>query len=80
MIPKNIKMQDCVGKYATVDRNIMNGAGQCIAKGARVRIINCARSLDIETEKCLCCGQYCRIRGVKKEVLTLINEGSNYNE
>ena len=40
------------------------------------RILGC----EIETEKCLCCGQYCRIRGVKKEVLTLINEGSNYNE
>lgn len=27
MIGKNIKMTDCIGKYATLDHSIMNGAG-----------------------------------------------------
>lgn len=67
-------MSDCIGKYATLDHSIMNGAGQCIAKGSLVKIVDYGRTLDIETEKCPCCGQYCYIRGVKKEELTLVEE------
>ena len=74
MIGKETKMIDCVGKYATLDRSIMNGAGQCIAKGSKVKIVDCGRALSIQTEKCPCCGQYCYIRGVKKETLTLLKE------
>ena len=74
MIGKNIKMSECVGKYATLDRSVMNGAGQCINKGSRVKIIDYGRALDIQTDKCPCCGQYCRIYGITKDSLTLIEE------
>ena len=72
MINKNIKMSECVGKYATLDHSIMNGAGQCIEKGSRVKIVGYGRTLSIQTDICPCCGQYCYIRGVKKDELTLI--------
>lgn len=72
-IPNNIKMVDCVGRYAITDRDIMNGAGQAIAKNHKVKIVGFGRSLTIETEVCKHCGQYLRIRGVNKNSLTLIN-------
>lgn len=68
------KMKECVGKYATLDQSIQNGAGQCIEKGSKVKITGYGRALNIETEHCPHCGQYCRIYGVKKEKLTLIEE------
>lgn len=74
MIGKNIKMTDCIGKYATLDHSIMNGAGQCIAKGSKVKITYAGRALEIKTETCPCCGQSCYIRGVKKAELTLIED------
>lgn len=73
-IPSSMKMSDCVGKYATLDRNIQNGAGQCVAKGSRVRIVGVGRSLHIQTDVCKCCGQSCYIRNVSKSSLTLCEE------
>lgn len=72
MIDKSIKMSECVGRYATLDHSIMNGAGQCVDKGSKVQIIGYGRTLEIKTLKCPCCGQYCIIRGVTKDSLTLI--------
>lgn len=40
MIKKTIRMSDCVGKYATLDHSIKNGAGQCIKKGSKVKIVD----------------------------------------
>ena len=77
MIGSNIKMKDIIGRYATLDHSIMNGAGQCIEKGSKVKIVSYGRSLEIQTEKCSHCGQYCRIRGVKKNELTLIPDTQN---
>lgn len=79
MIPNNIKMSECVGQYATVDRDIANGAGQAISKGSRVKIIGYGRALDIATEKCECCGQFCKIHGVLKKDLTLIERTVNHD-
>ena len=43
-IPAKIKMIDCIGKYATVDRDVQNGAGQGISKGTRIRIVGKGRT------------------------------------
>ena len=75
-IPKNVKMCDCIGKYATVDRDIQNGAGHGISKGSKVKIVSFGRALDIKTEPCEHCGQYTKIYGVKKEELTLITDST----
>ena len=72
-IPKMMPMKDCIGKRAMLDRDTMNGAGQVISAGVVVKIRSCGKSLNIETEKCPCCGQYCIIRGVLKRHLTLID-------
>lgn len=74
MIPKNIKMTDCVGRYATVDCDLGNGAGHRIVKGGKVLICGYGRTLDIKTDPCPCCGQYMYIRGIKKDKLTLLSE------
>ena len=79
-IPNNITMAQCVGREATLDRNISNGAGQCIAKGSKVKIRSYGRALDIETEPCSCCGQYCKINGVKKDCLTLVKIANSDKE
>lgn len=71
MIPKNVKAVDCVGKYATTDKDIRNKAGHCISAGSLVKIVEFGRAFSIETEKCPLCGQYAYIRGVKKCELTL---------
>lgn len=76
MIKKTIRMSDCVGKYATLDHSIKNGAGQCIKKGSKVKIVDYGRSLSIQTDICTQCGQSCYIRGVKKEELTLCDENN----
>lgn len=73
-IPAKIKMIDCIGKYATVDRDVQNGAGQGISKGTRIRIVGKGRGFNIETERCPHCGQYCYIRGITKDTLTLEKE------
>lgn len=75
-IPDKIKMSDCVGKYAYTDREIINGAGQGIAKGSRVKIVSFGRSLTIQTEPCKSCGQFTKIRNVNKNSLTL-EDGNN---
>lgn len=74
MIPSKTKMSECVGKYATLDNAISNGAGHGIAKGSKVKIIDFGRALDIKTDPCPCCGQFTIIRGVKKQELTLIDQ------
>lgn len=79
MIKKTIRMSDCVGKYATLDHSIKNGAGQCIKKGSKVKIVDYGRSLSIKTNTCTQCGQSCYIRGVKKEELTLCTENEDCN-
>jgi hypothetical protein len=73
-IPKNIKMNDCVGKYAIVDKDIMCGSGMSIRKGSQVYIYNHGRGLTIKTDTCPHCGLHFYCRGVKKEDLTLIGE------
>ena len=73
-IPASIKIKDCVGKRATLDRDIMNGAGQCVPKGTVVQIVGTGRSLHIKTLPCPCCGQYAYIRDVGKHSLTLVED------
>lgn len=76
MIPVNVKMSECVGKYATLDREIIckgsHGFSKGLAKGSRVRITGYSRALNIATDKCPCCGEITVIRGVTKNDLTLI--------
>ena len=74
MIPDKTKMKDCVGKYATLDHSIVNGAGRAIKKGSKVKIRSFGRCLSIETPPCPCCGQYTIINGVRKSELTLMEE------
>ena len=72
-IPDNIKMRDCIGRYATLDRSVENGAGHGIAKGSKVKIISYSRSLTVRTDPCEHCGQFTKIRGVTKAELTLLS-------
>lgn len=67
-------MSDCIGRYARLDEPILNGAGQCIAKGTRVKIVGYGRGLIIQTEQCPCCKQSSYIRSVTKDLLTLEEE------
>lgn len=70
-IPANIRIKDCIGKYATTEREIQNGAGQVIPKGSTVKIVGTGRSLHIKTEPCRVCGQHCYVRDINKSSLTL---------
>lgn len=79
-IPKNIGMAECVGRYATLDREIMNGAGQIIPKGSTVKIVGTGRSLSIETQPCKICGQRCYIRNIKKSDMTLIDDADKKSD
>ena len=39
MISTKITMKSCIGKFATLDRNIVNGAGEGIVAGTKVKIV-----------------------------------------
>lgn len=73
-IPATTRIKDCIGKYAKLDREIQNGAGQVLPKGSVVRIVGCGRSLHIKTDKCHVCGQQTFIRDINKTSMTLLNE------
>lgn len=70
-IPNDVKVHDCIGCFATVDRDVQNGAGFVIPKGTRVRIISVSRAVNITTLPCPHCGISVYVRGVKKNSLTL---------
>lgn len=77
MIPDKTTMKSCVGKYATLDRDIKNGAGHGMGKGCKVKIVaSNGRGMVIRTEKCPCCQQFSEISHVQREALTLIGEGT----
>ena len=75
-IPDKIRVNECLGKYATTDKDIETKGGQGIVKGSRVKIVSKGRGLTIETCPCPCCGQYTKVRGVNKNSLTLENSSS----
>lgn len=73
-IPATTRIKDCIGKYARLDREIENGAGQVLPKGSVVRIVGCGRSLHIKTDRCYHCGQQTYIRDINKNSMTLLTE------
>ena len=78
-IPAKIKMVECVNRIATVDCDIINGAGLGIKKGSKVKIVKYGRGLTVESFSCPICGQFTRIRNVKKSKLTLLTKESEDN-
>lgn len=73
MISEKITMKSCVGKYATLDRDIKNGAGAGMGKGCRVKIIGSNNyGMTIRSEKCSCCQQFSEISRVQRRDLTLM--------
>lgn len=74
MIPVNTSMKSCVGRKATVDRNLSNGFGT-ISAGTEVRIVgSSSRGMSVSTETCPCCGISLLMTRVGKDCLTLVNE------
>ena len=72
MINEKTTMKSCVGKYATLDRDIKNGAGYGMGKGCRVKIVGSNNlGMTIRTEKCPCCQQFSEISHVQRCDLTL---------
>lgn len=77
-ISQKIKLKECIGKYATTDRQIVNGAGQVIPKGSKVKIVGAAKGLSISTEPCCACGQHSYVRNIPKSALTLLEKSADY--
>lgn len=74
MISNKVTMKSCVGKYATLDRDIKNGAGHGMGKDCRVQIVASNNlGMVIRTEKCPCCQQFTEISHVQRCDLTLID-------
>ena len=73
-IPKNIMRSECVGKEAMTDKNLVNGAGQCISAGSIVQIVGYGRSFTVKSRPCPHCGLYLYVSNVRKDELTLIEE------
>jgi hypothetical protein len=73
MIPKRMKADEIVGRMATLDSDICNGAGLAIAKGSKVKIVRASYGIEIKTEICSHCGQYAYISKLKRDDLTLID-------
>lgn len=72
MISKKIAMKSCVGKYATLDRDIRNGAGAGMGRGCRVKIVGSNNfGMIIRSERCPCCQQFAEISHVQRCDLTL---------
>lgn len=67
-------MKSCVGRRATVDRNLWNAFGT-IAPGTEVEIVGSnSKGMTISTEQCQCCGVSLVVTGVKRDCLTLVEE------
>lgn len=74
MIDEKQTMKSCVGKYATLDRDIKNGAGYGMGKGCRVKIMSSnSFGMTIRSEKCPCCQQWSEISRVQRCDLTLVD-------
>ncbi len=76
MISRNYRAKDLIGlKCRVADGDvILNGAGQAVTKNTVCVITDARYGVDIKTEPCPCCGQYCVIKRIKRERLTLIDE------
>ena len=71
MVPKSMKSKDMVGMEVKTTREIRNGAGICIPKGAAVKIVGFGRCFSIMTEKCPHCGLSAYVRGVTRDDVEL---------
>lgn len=76
MISKSILAKDLRGKKALLERDIENGAGQGIAKGSIVMIVDSIQGsgVEIKTYRCKCCGQFATVRRLSRNDLTLVEE------
>lgn len=80
MIPKKHTAPMLEGRRARLEEKTENRAGQGISAGTIVTIKHVVKGkgLEIKTEKCPYCGQFAIIRGVSREILTLLPEGDGH--
>ena len=74
MISKKYKAEQLIGRKCRPTRNIINGAGDGITPDTICTIRAAHYGVEIQTEKCPHCGQYCRITRISREDLELIDE------
>lgn len=75
MIPKNIKGSDLIGRKAHPVTTLINGAGQAVSPDSVVTITGVVKGygLNVQSEKCPCCGQFAYMRRIPRELLNLID-------
>lgn len=74
MIPRGVRSRDMVGMEVRTTREIRNGEGICVPRGAVVKIADFGRCFSIRTEACPSCGLSAYIRGITRDDVELIEE------
>lgn len=74
MISRKYKAAELVGRKCKPVRNIKNGWGNVVSKDTICTIVSAHYGVEIKTDPCPCCGQYCHISRISREDLELIDE------
>ena len=74
MISRKYRADELVGRKCRPTRKIKNGAGMVITPDTVCTIRSAHYGVEIETEKCECCGMYAIIGHIPREDLELIEE------
>lgn len=74
MIDKKLRRDWLIGKKCRVTRDLKNGGGQGLSKGAVCTIKDVVRGsgFTIQTDKCPHCGQYAYVTHVSRSDLELM--------
>ena len=78
MISKKFTAKELIGLKCRPVRDIHNGNGDGITPDTLCTITSAHYGINIKTEKCPCCGQYCCISRISREDLVLESDVVRY--
>lgn len=74
MISRKYKADELIGRKCRPVHSIRNGAGMVITSETVCTIVTAHYGVEVKTDKCPCCGQYCFISRIPREDLVLIDD------
>lgn len=76
MISRKYRAYQLHGKRVRFEQDMETRGGQGVLKGTVGTIIDASYGITVKTDFCPCCGQYCIIRKISRDDLTLLYEES----